>query len=849
MKAGSARKALLWLILLVSISAWGADAPVQADGNSLPGSDKVSKGHNLKDCLRARLRGEELDEECKKLLSAVQSPGAGAARQGSSGGLQSGQTPPDVAKALEEAIRHSHTNYAAAYKDYEGEFVLDAKGDRGGFVKLILRFDGFYLRPVLTLTQAKQGTIALSPGSDYKDFYQIIPRQVSASLAMDMSRHCVNPDHTIYGHFTADFSDTFENQPPPNYESQDLSIPQWINAAKSGFLGDKLRFSLAVESRQAAGGDAWLKIDANAMFQGILEKSRGSRPQGGRISFYQNDSPGKGHLSFRTGHVSWGLPSLVKLPAGFSMTDISMSCTGSEQATVEHCPSDAYTQESDRQWHISYRLTIRAKMNVEATLAAVDQDSASYQPVPDDVRTFRLTLKSPGPEQVEAVRFKLEDVSSHPGVATNAGNHMLYGQCQDCSLNKEPEITYVSTSFAHQDGGTYAIRRACTHYNDCPIDSLPDLFFSERANRGFDLSDGGTKNQLQYTISQTAKLRPVENNSVDVKVTVKDGAASGKLKAEVQVAGVWYPARAKGPCADSNGDYLSLPLDNNDNGIADAWEKLWKVSDPDADDDSLPNNPNVGDGLTVFEEYRGIYWRGNHHRMSPARKDVFVYDYSKAFSAPLSSLLHLFSAQQIDLWPIRDDEHKEEVVNYHQGGQHKKGDEYAIVVMALSQCPGLDFGRAQGKAYVSPPTARYNTVVMKEAYTNPLTQVLGNSPNQSLTATLGHEIGHNMSIVHHGEGDGYRKLGGQDAYIACRHGLYSGQLNCFMKYNCANYFLDMDFVPQSSIVQFLTQGLLQPFPASECGQQDCFCQSNKGSGVCGDARQGNCLGQVNVKSY
>lgn len=824
-----------------------ASAPATPAGPGL-GSDKVRKGADLNECLRRRLRGEELDEDCKKLLPTTVRDSSGSGQVGSAAGAST-QPPADLGQALAEAVAHSQTNHAVSYDGYEGEFVIEARGDRGGFAKLTLQFDGFYLRPVLTLTQAQQGTIAASGA--YADRYQIIPRAVAMTMAMDMTRHCIPLKYgEIYGRFTANQSENFTNPPPPNYESRDLSIPTWINAATGGFLGDKLRFSLSVESRQAIGGEAWLTIDAYAVAPGTSAGRSKSRPADGRIFFSQNHAPGRGHLSLSTGSVSWQLPSRIKVAENFSLTDISLSCAGSEQVTVDNCPSSDYRQESDRQWTVNYRLNIRAKKKIEAVLTALDADSAKYQPLPDDVRSFRVTIKEPSPDQVQAVRFKLENVSSHPGVATNAGNHVLHGQCRDCSLAKEPEYTFINTTFGNQYGIAHPIRRACVHYNDCPIDSLPDLFFSSRENPNFDLSQGGTKDKLQYTVSAQAKPKKVNGDTVEAKVTVKDAAAQGRLKAEVQVAGVWYPVQAQGPSAA--GGYLMLPVDKDGNGIADSWDKLWKFSSVDADEESLPGNANRGDGLTVFEEYRGVYWRGRHHRLSPQRTEVFVYDYSQSFSTALSSVLQMYSTQQIDLCPLRADEYKEEVINYHQGGQHKKGDQYIIAIMALSQCTGLNFGeRVAGRAYVSPPTAGRNTVVIKDSQPTLLLQYFGNSPdaNRSLAGTLAHEIGHAMNVEHHGKGEGLRQVNGKEAWVACRHGEHSGPLDCFMKYNCAEYFLDMDFVPQSSITQFLVRGLLQPFNQSEFGHENGFCRDQKGPGLCGDAHDGNCLGQVKVKSY
>jgi hypothetical protein len=92
---------------------------------------------------------------------------------------------------------------------------------------------------------------------------------------------------------------------------------------------------------------------------------------------------------------------------------------------------------------------------------------------------------------------------------------------------------------------------------------------------------------------------------------------------------------------------FTLPLDANNNNLADAWEAQYSgVTLTEAGDgDTSPNNNLTGDGLSNFKEYRGVMWddltfigtnatyftatylpqRSPHHfRLNPLRKDLFV---------------------------------------------------------------------------------------------------------------------------------------------------------------------------------------------------------------------------------
>jgi hypothetical protein len=117
-----------------------------------------------------------------------------------------------------------------------------------------------------------------------------------------------------------------------------------------------------------------------------------------------------------------------------------------------------------------------------------------------------------------------------------------------------------------------------------------------------------------------------DRSTFQVAVGCFDFGASAKLQVEASVPVVILGEAGKNP--------IAIPRDDNDNWIADAWEKnkglaaAWKA---DHDDDVFPRTrPDLGgkdgDGLPLFEEYRGFYISGKHTRTHPLRKDVFLYD-------------------------------------------------------------------------------------------------------------------------------------------------------------------------------------------------------------------------------
>ncbi|MHB9008562.1 MAG: hypothetical protein ACYDC1_16735 [Limisphaerales bacterium] len=118
-------------------------------------------------------------------------------------------------------------------------------------------------------------------------------------------------------------------------------------------------------------------------------------------------------------------------------------------------------------------------------------------------------------------------------------------------------------------------------------------------------------------------------NELDLVIEAFDYGAYGTLSVTAQVRGVGeLKAFVEG---HPNQFFLRLPQDDNENRIGDAWEKEagiygWNLS-PDSDQDRTPSGQrNDGDGLSVYEEYRGFMVKGIHHRLDPRWKDLFIHD-------------------------------------------------------------------------------------------------------------------------------------------------------------------------------------------------------------------------------
>ena len=119
-----------------------------------------------------------------------------------------------------------------------------------------------------------------------------------------------------------------------------------------------------------------------------------------------------------------------------------------------------------------------------------------------------------------------------------------------------------------------------------------------------------------------------DSNEQSVTIDCYDFGAYGRLRVEVVVNdGTTVQAHLDGAPGK---DYFDIPKDDNNNHIADGWEKKNAMPDgllPTWDEAENPaGQGTLGDGISLYEKYRGFFLGGNHGRLDPHRKHLFVYD-------------------------------------------------------------------------------------------------------------------------------------------------------------------------------------------------------------------------------
>lgn len=150
-------------------------------------------------------------------------------------------------------------------------------------------------------------------------------------------------------------------------------------------------------------------------------------------------------------------------------------------------------------------------------------------------------------------------------------------------------------------------------------DDKPDLVFASEQPDALNISED----------RQTATT-PDPVNELLAVVASKDWGAHGAIAAQVRVMTPQGPEEIDAVYEPSGEPQLVIPKDDDRNGVADHWQKQHDCmnASPVCDEDELPSTSLPGDGLGVYEEYRGAHIGGKHTRLDPNAIDLFVRDES-----------------------------------------------------------------------------------------------------------------------------------------------------------------------------------------------------------------------------
>lgn len=391
---------------------------------------------------------------------------------------------------------------------------------------------------------------------------------------------------------------------------------------------------------------------------------------------------------------------------------------------------------------------------------------------------------------------------------------------------------------------------------------------------------------IKITDGESAQKAETKNSDLDqfqVTVNSYDWGAYGKLQVTAELEDdTTVQAHVHG---ESSSYALAIPKDDNGNHIADFWEKTSgaKTTDETSDEDERPAGDHNGDGLSLYEEYRGAHVNGTHERFNPNRKDVFIWDVSSLGTG-------YYPVSKFDIHLIRSDEKGTDGAGENpytispNRGHATLGPVY-VLKLTRGEVGNGDAGE------VFPPGNK-NAWVPKDVKlvridTARIHQAAGDSPDveSEISSTIAHELGHASHLRHHGfsdyaadgdvlcrtskgnvnylcdtPGDPNKprgKPGQAGAYcymVAAKGGAWSGDASCIMRYNSGNFYEDPTGNCEWRRNGVLTRGREgEHQPAGTA-----YCQRRTGTGVndpgakpspmAGDATNGECVFDLCINS-
>jgi len=278
-------------------------------------------------------------------------------------------------------------------------------------------------------------------------------------------------------------------------------------------------------------------------------------------------------------------------------------------------------------------------------------------------------------------------------------------------------------------------------------------------------------------------INKVMNTSIDI--IPNDWGAWGKLKAEAQVdeeENIWYPILTK-----DGKKYITIPLDERggkENKIADAFEEEHHLSENIAtmQDDEGANG--IGDGLTAYEEYRGLMIGGDggkHITTNPEDTvDLFVHCESPTIRSHIPDGTVVGGELVIHMLDLESDYVSRGIRRINRNSSEWSRGAQRGIRLTTENIPDAGVvGWAVGRC-TSPGTTDYVALDLGE---------LSGKPNSEFQITIVHELMHGCGIKHHGAVNMTDTINGLGYSVALWNGVNAGDIGCVMQYGWGDLYL------------------------------------------------------------
>jgi hypothetical protein len=294
-----------------------------------------------------------------------------------------------------------------------------------------------------------------------------------------------------------------------------------------------------------------------------------------------------------------------------------------------------------------------------------------------------------------------------------------------------------------------------------------DLKFEEELN----LPRAGTANTINedQTELEIGALGTDVLRTAVATVSSFDFGAYGEIRVEANVPGYHDPI--VGHLKNETTTKIPIPKSKAGSHIALRWleqngGQSSSVFD-DTDQDGFPEGDgHRGDGLSLYEEYRGFSVGRTHVRTRPVIKDLFIRDEVRGAEA-LSAILQFKSASRLEVHHKldKDEISPDGVINFNHDWAHNL-DQHGLILVGRQQKTGASSAvNRPGVQGNSTPGSKIRIEMepMGTGWGLDLSAVVGGGGALEYTQfafrDIAHEIGHGCSVWHHGDCDIWGDVG------------------------------------------------------------------------------------------
>jgi hypothetical protein len=306
--------------------------------------------------------------------------------------------------------------------------------------------------------------------------------------------------------------------------------------------------------------------------------------------------------------------------------------------------------------------------------------------------------------------------------------------------------------------------------------SPPDITFNKQINLAINPNLTISNNDTLAEILNPSQTRSPQNAEVILIPFDWGGWAT------LNVTATEFDVPIKGHLQLASGQNVTdilLPKRQPGSNIADIWKTQNNVpfSTPDSDDsetdpDGLPGC--VGDGLTLYEEYRGFMENGKHIEGDPHKKDFFIQNLIGADAEP-----GIFLFTELSRLNVHKDIQEDEMDGYHPatGPDTKPGfgtrlinfnhgqgahevDQHGVFILTCKLMGGKTFlsvAGVHGRPGITNLICMQNRNFLGFFSLNPSETHKGSiTPQDALVqydVGVAHELFHSAGVDHHGDGD------------------------------------------------------------------------------------------------